>query len=388
MSENPGKSPAVPSNFANTRRRRVVSLLFSPAARLFRFLIRTFPRGLNYALIRFFARLVAWFCERERKIAEAQIRVAFGYEAGTAKNSNLVTAAFEHVAIFFVETLILDKLTRTTADTTADGFPVFELIDFVGDPAGYVRTVARRGKGVLALSGHIGPFEILAAAQAKFGTKIATIGRLPNYISLAEYAAELRHNYGVITIWREDPAAAKQFLRQIRTGGIMAVLIDQDVDIESIHVPFFGIEAGHPVPLIQLAVKLKIPICITLITRERNGRYSIHDREIKYDPADPDAVVKIVAEYSGYLEQLIRAYPEQWIWWHRRWRRRPGIDYSTPDALPGSKKYIAWLNSLPAGRAGDNSPPSLFKQDERSPSGGTFCGPVSGIKGISSFPDR
>ena len=47
------------------------------------------------------------------------------------------------------------------------------------------------------------------------------------------------------------------------------------------------------------------------------------------------------------LERLIEQYPEQWLWWHRRWRRRQGIDYRrNPKLVPDHNAYLAWLDSL------------------------------------------
>ena len=55
---------------------------------------------------------------------------------------------------------------------------------------------------------------------------------------------------------------------------------------------------------------------------------------------------KVLEVFSARLESLVRQYPEQWYWWHRRWRRRPGIDYqSTPELLRSTAEYITWLEN-------------------------------------------
>jgi KDO2-lipid IV(A) lauroyltransferase len=33
----------------------------------------------------------------------------------------------------------------------------------------------------------------------------------------------------------------------------------------------------------------------------------------------PDATALMTAQ----IEQQIRHHPEQWVWWHKRWRRQP-----------------------------------------------------------------
>ena len=58
----------------------------------------------------------------------------------------------------------------------------------------------------------------------------------------------------------------------------------------------------------------------------------------------------IIEEYSKTLENLIIKYPDQWVWWHRRWRRRPEIDYKQyPELLPSSIEYVRWIQELSKG---------------------------------------
>jgi hypothetical protein len=55
-------------------------------------------------------------------------------------------------------------------------------------------------------------------------------------------------------------------------------------------------------------------------------------------------VEDILKEYCRRIEAVIAEHPGQWLWWHRRWRRRPGIDYNAnPDQLLGAKDYVTWL---------------------------------------------
>jgi KDO2-lipid IV(A) lauroyltransferase len=39
----------------------------------------------------------------------------------------------------------------------------------------------------------------------------------------------------------------------------------------------------------------------------------------------PDAVKAITQRYTAALERLVRAYPEQYFWLHRRWKHRPTL---------------------------------------------------------------
>jgi KDO2-lipid IV(A) lauroyltransferase len=346
MSETSTKIEGSLPKFEITFKRRTVSWLFIGVLRTFRFLLRWLPLRWSLSLAHLVSRLSIYFAIREREIAAAQVHFALNLDPKSQENFRVVSGAFSHVARFFVETLAIEKL-LTANGQTEDGFPAFDRIRFEGDPAGFVRNINRLGKGVLALSGHIGPFELLAAAQARCGEDIATVGRLPNYTALAEFAQELRSSYNTRTIWRDDPTSGKKLLKQLRNGGVIALLIDQDIEADNQFYPFFGLNAAYPVGLIRMAIKLGIPIVTTFLTREENGTYVIRDQEITYDSADPQAIDKVLTEYTARLEKLIRQYPDQWFWWHRRWRRRPGIDYDVHiHYLRRSQGYLEWIRAV------------------------------------------
>jgi len=62
---------------------------------------------------------------------------------------------------------------------------------------------------------------------------------------------------------------------------------------------------------------------------------------------DPDPINYILKTYRDLLEDVIKKHPGQWVWWHRRWRRRPGVDYNLcPEKLLKTNDYITWMKGL------------------------------------------
>ena len=212
---------------------------------------------------------------------------------------------------------------------------------------GFVEKLRETKSPAIALSGHIGCFELLAAYHQLAGLSVTVVGRNPNYASLDQLLADLRASYGVKTVWRSDPGGLGKIIRALKQGGVIAVLIDQDTNLDNGFSPFFGVEAASPITPIKLALKHQIPIFSSFIVRTGHLKHQVIAQELPYDSSDPDAVKNILGEYNRRLEALIRRYPEQWFWWHRRWRRRPGVDYkSNPELLPSTNQYLGWLHSL------------------------------------------
>ncbi len=266
---------------------------------------------------------------REREIMDAQL--AFAGVDGRAARDNVARDCIAHAAESMAEVFIIPKL-------IARGRVKH------GDESEILNHHSRTGQGVLVLSGHIGNFELLAASHAHRRMPLTVIGRRPNYSGISSILEDLRKNYGAETIWRDEPGAAKKLIRAIRTGHFVGVLPDQDTSLDSVFPPFFGIPAACPVGPVRLSVRMGVLIVSSFIIRLNRLEHRVFTGIINYDRKDPDAETKVLTEYHRRLEALILEYPDQWLWWHRRWRREPGVDYRrNPELLRETSIYVEWL---------------------------------------------
>jgi KDO2-lipid IV(A) lauroyltransferase len=186
----------------------------------------------------------------------------------------------------------------------------------------------KRGHGVIFAGAHIGNWEAYAAALG-----YAFAGNLPMvaiakriyYEGYNRMLVQLRSRCSVETMFRDEPFM--QVARHLKKGGVMGVLTDQDIDsIPGIFVDFFGHQAFTSAVQSKLSLITGATIIPAFLVRE--GRYlrlivykPIHSDKIK----DKDSeVLRITQEIASISEQVIRRYPEQWTWMHRRWKTQPG----------------------------------------------------------------
>jgi len=172
------------------------------------------------------------------------------------------------------------------------------------------------GKSVVALTAHLGNWDLLAAYVAARGVRLATIGREAQFSALHQALVKLRSRYGIRTIWRSDPNALRTLVAELRGGGVIAALIDQDTQVDSLFVPFLGRPARTPSSLVALARKYEAAIVSTFIFRDRPQHYTIRIRRLDSSLT----VSEILSEYSAQLSALVHSFPEQWVWVHKRWR--------------------------------------------------------------------
>lgn len=304
-----------------------------------RFVLRLFPPRLAIFFSKALGRLVLPFFSKEREIIISQFSLARKHDPGLQNfdQNILPQRIFSHVGQLVGETFLIETLLRENQG-------VFDYITVSGEEEAI--KLSQEKKSFLAISGHIGNFELLAAYFVRRGIPLTVIGRRPNYASFDTLLKELRESYGVKTTWRDDPQSTRMLVRTLRSGDALAGLIDQDTHLESAYGPFFGIDAAYPIAGIRLAVKYQLPVFSAFIVRKGPMKHHISVQRLEYSGDETDSIQTILTQFSRNLEEQICQHPEQWLWWHRRWRRRPGVDYAiTPELLPSTRQYLEWINS-------------------------------------------
>lgn len=218
-----------------------------------------------------------------------------------------------------------------------------------------LRDALSGGRGVIFVTGHTGNWELLAALVARRGYP-ATVVATPVYDPrLDELLIAARAAQGVETISRGSPSAARQLLSALRRNAFLGMLIDQDTDVDGTFVPFFGRPAYTPTGAAALALRTGAAVVCGFLVREGAFRHRMvvegpltlvrtgdHDRD----------VVANTALFTARIEQHIRLHPDQWVWFHRRWKRRPETAPSSGSPVPGaganrqpSDPHTAWAGS-------------------------------------------
>ncbi len=251
---------------------------------------------------------LAWlFGRRDRRRALDHLALAFP-ERTERDRKALARAAFLHQGMNLAETLHL--LTRDCADVAR----------YV-EVEGWERVEALRaaGRGVLIVTGHCGNWELLAAAINCRGLGMRVVARALDEPELQDLLVALRDRFGSRTIERGRPGAARELLKALRDGAL-GMLIDQDTRVEGVWVPFFGMPAYTPVGAAKVALRPDVAAVPTFIERREDGSHLARFLEPLELPDDPTEATALI---TRAIEEQVRRRPEQWVWMHRRWRRRP-----------------------------------------------------------------
>lgn len=293
---------------------------------------KRFKRALRYGLVRVLLAVARMFSARtlgalgewlgdlafrfvggERNRALQSLEVAFPDLSG-AERYELARAAFQHLGRMAGELVRVDEL-----DAHVDDW-----VDWSASSRAVLDDALKQGKGVVFVSGHVGSWELLARRVSLAGYPATTIAKESPDFRLTALVEQLRSSGKLNTIWRGRPGAARAMLKVLKSGGILGLLIDQDTDVQSVFVPFFGRDAKTPRAAADLALRARAPLVLGFCHRE-GGKYVLSMREVSLAPYahDEAGVLALTAHLTREIEAAIRVHPEQWVWMHRRWRSKP-----------------------------------------------------------------
>lgn len=258
--------------------------------------------------------LIYRFDRKTRERALAHLELAYGGELSAAAKERIARAALRNAARVFVEVTHMEDLKPRFDDyVTVEGWE-------------HVHAVLEAGRGAIVVTGHIGNWEILAAYFAGRGIPIAGIARRMNDPRLNRLLVDFRARNGVRTIMRESPSSGREILQVLRDHGILALLIDQDLQAPSVSVPFFGRLARTPAAAAALAVRRNLPIVPAFAQRRPEGGHRLTVLPPLYPPQSGDRrldVLELTRRCNEIIEERVRMNPAEWVWWHKRWRRKP-----------------------------------------------------------------
>ncbi|MCK4236514.1 MAG: lysophospholipid acyltransferase family protein, partial [Candidatus Krumholzibacteria bacterium] len=182
------------------------------------------------------------------------------------------------------------------------------------------------GRGVIALTGQIGCWELCVVYFSEKGYKFSAIARDLHDERLNDVLVAMRKRHGVVSIPRGSSAVAGY--KVLKRGEILAMLIDQDIDVDGTFVSFFGIPTHTPRGAAAFALRSGASIVPMAVHMQPGGKHCITVLpRLEFPPdalTEQERIDELTLRCSKALERLIRHYPQQWVWLHDRWRRSPG----------------------------------------------------------------
>lgn len=282
------------------------------------FLLTALPYEMATGLVRNFVRFAYSIAERYKKITIENIRLAQPPVVKSANEADkLALKTFEHFALTFVHMLYMDRFIHLK-DKKHIRFENTDVID----------NILKQGRGAILVSGHLGNWEVGINELAKRGYPINLVAfqYVNPYLNNMMNQFRLRCKVRIIP----TQGAISRCEEALNRGEAVIMLVDQTGRDKGVETEFFGRTAPAMWGPANLNLKTGAPI-IPYGVRFDNGsdatfkiRYTISVKEpVQFQPSgNKDEDIKQLAQlYLNEIEKIIRRAPEQWIWFHRRWKK-------------------------------------------------------------------
>ncbi|MDR6431175.1 KDO2-lipid IV(A) lauroyltransferase [Brucella pseudogrignonensis] len=274
-------------------------------------LLRLLPAKSAIRFSAWFARKVGPFTPRH-KVATSNLRHAYP-EKSDAEIEKIAVEMWDSMARLFAEYIFLDAIFDFDPHATepglieVDGIPIFERLRDETKPH-------------IFFTAHTGNFELLPICAGTFGLDVTALFRPPNNPYIAKTVLKARKtNMGHLV--PSKAGAAWSLARVLDNGGNVGMLVDQKFQ-RGVPSTFFNRPVKTNPLLAKLARQYDCDVYPARCIRLPGGRYRLELKERMELPRDEKGEIDIAATaqlLNDTVEEWVREYPGQWMWFHKRW---------------------------------------------------------------------
>ncbi len=287
--------------------------------RLVHFGLRPLPLSWNTAILRLAARMAGGVLGVRRKVVDTQLRNVF--PAATSKElAGLAAKVYDQLGVTVAEVLFADPAALARTVTVEPGWDVLE-------------QALADGRGAIAVTGHIGNFELGGRVLAgRF--PVLDVVKTQRNAPFDRFLQQQRLRFGIRTVPVEHSGRA--VLTHLRAGGLVTLFIDQDAGKTGFLTDFLGHPASTWPGAAKISIRTGCPVVPIAILRNLDGTHTLRVGNV-LSPRGMTDTEEDIKNFTGLISAAVESFiwerPEQWFWVHRRWKgaaEARGADESIP----------------------------------------------------------
>lgn len=184
----------------------------------------------------------------------------------------------------------------------------------------YLEEALAKGKGVIALTAHLGNWELGGVVIAILGYPFWAVALPHKNKKVDNFFNRQRESKGVKVI--PLGKAVRSCLNLLRENKIIALVGDRDFSAKGVIIDFFAKSTFFPEGPAAFSLKTGAPIVPGFMIRNEDDTFSLKfEKEVEFIPKnnnDSDQVA-LIKSYKNIIEDYIRKYPDQWYMFRRFW---------------------------------------------------------------------
>tara|TARA_Y100001970_G_C14160145_1_gene818036 strand:+ start:298 stop:1167 length:870 start_codon:yes stop_codon:yes gene_type:complete len=176
-------------------------------------------------------------------------------------------------------------------------------------------------KGII-FSAHIGNWEYIGPALGVNSIKCAGVAGIQKNSQSDKFFNELRSSDNVFIV----PAnSGSEIMTQLIIDGYYIGLIsDQNAGSRGTNAKFFNYDVSVPKGAGAFHLKTNTPILLgfCILCDDYKYKLSFYEMDLTNLSKDSEqAIADLNQRFTNFLEDLVKKYPEQYFWFHRKWNK-------------------------------------------------------------------
>ena len=270
--------------------------------KFFRWLLLLFPEKTRFKFAEILAILGYKLIKKRRLIALANLELAFP-EKTENERKRIATESYKIMAKAFLSTLWFDDYLKNSVS--------IEDLD-------KIEKIKERGQGLAVALIHMGNMEANLKATEKY--KVVTVAKAQRNPYIDKFITESRKKLNLVLI-KKSKQTSRELLEQIEEKNVIALFSDHRD--KGTNVEFFGAETVSPTGIINIALKHNMPLVIgynVMNIDNTSTTYFTNEIELERTESFKDDVKNNTQMLISKMERVIINYPNQWMWFHDRWK--------------------------------------------------------------------
>lgn len=242
-----------------------------------------------------------------RKRGMNNLDIAYGDTLSLKEKESILRESTVGLSILLPE-FVHSHLLSTTKDNTFFTIEGYEHVD--------------ASRGAVLISGHLANWEWMCSIVGSLDQGLVAVARPMDDSRFDAYVKRQRTRNGLIMLDKVD--AGRKIIQYARDGRLVGILVDQAARENAVPSTFFGKPCWATASPAMMAIRHETPIHPVCIIRDAKGHYTI-----RFKPAIPiertgtlhEDLIRITQQCQDEIEEMVRANPGQWLWFHNRWKR-------------------------------------------------------------------
>lgn len=185
--------------------------------------------------------------------------------------------------------------------------------------------VLASGQGFVLLMAHLGSWQVVMTALAKFNRKVYLVMRPEDNPAVAENL-KLSNNEGNISIISPEGAlgGVVEIMEALKSGGIVSIMGDRSYSFSSVEVRFLGDPARFSCGAFHIAAMARCPVVALLAAKTAVYQYEVNVAGIFHPhyqgrTKKQEQLQEWVQTFAGVMEEYVRKYPYQCFLFYDIW---------------------------------------------------------------------